>query len=54
VDRDRVEYPLDLGAAHLTFGHGIVADPLHDLELVALLAPVLVDGHRFREYSWHS
>jgi hypothetical protein len=51
---NRVKDALHLGAADLALGHLIVADPLHDLELMALLAPVLVNGHRFREYSWHS
>src|ERR1700759_5250339 len=54
MHRDRVKHPLHLGAADLALGHRIVADPLHDLELMALLAPVLVNRHRFREYSWHS
>jgi hypothetical protein len=54
VDGDGVKHTLHLGAADLALGHRIVAHPLHDLELMALLAPVLVNGHRFREYSWHS
>jgi hypothetical protein len=54
VHGDRVKDALDLGAAHLALGHRIGADRLHDLELMALLTPVLVDWHRFKEYSWHS
>jgi hypothetical protein len=49
-----MEHALHRRAADLALGHLIVADPLRDLELMALLAPVFVNGHRFREYSWHS
>ncbi len=37
--------------ARLAADHRVVAHPLHNFELVPLLAPVLIDRHRFTKYS---
>ena len=51
MDRHRVEHPLYRRVARLAGDHRIVGHPLHDLKGVTLLAPVLVNRHRFRKYS---
>ena len=52
-----MEDPLDRRLARLAGDDRTVGHPLHDLERVATLTPVLVDRHRFTKYSfvaWHS
>ena len=51
MDRNRVKHPLDRRVAGLACGHRIVGHTLHDLEGMALLTAVFVDGHRFTKYS---
>ena len=45
-----MEHARDRGRARLAGLDGVVAHALHDLERVSLLAPVLVDRHRFTKY----
>ena len=45
MDGDRVENPLDGGAADLTLGDRVVGHALHDLKHMALLAFVFIDRH---------
>jgi hypothetical protein len=48
MDGDRAEDALDRGSADLTRDDRIVGHRLEDLEVVAVGASVLIDGHRVR------